>query len=70
MMLMLRSTQIIAKCIDDDVIDVVNDFTTLALHHQIADVCFAANKHLLTQKPLAISVAAARKMVDGAKKTD
>lgn len=51
------------QMIEENVVDAVNDWTTLALHHQIADVAFAHGKHLLTQKPLAISVAAARKMV-------
>ena len=54
------------QMIEDDVVDAVNDFTTLALHHQIADVAFDAGKHLLAQKPLAISVAAARRMVEAA----
>lgn len=52
--------------LDDDVVDAVNDFTTLALHHQVATATFAAGKHLLTQKPLAISVTAARQMVEQA----
>lgn len=43
-------------------IDAVNDFSTHALHHQVADASFAAGKHLLTQKPLAVTVAAARRM--------
>lgn len=55
------------QMIEDDVVDAVNDYTTLALHHQVAEVAFDHGKHLLTQKPLAISVAAARKMVDAAK---
>jgi predicted dehydrogenase len=48
-------------------VSAVNDFTTLSLHHQVAEVSLGAGKHLLTQKPLAISVAAARQMVDLAK---
>lgn len=54
------------QMIADGVVDAVNDFTTLALHHQVADAAFAANLHLLTQKPLAISVKAAKQMVDAA----
>jgi predicted dehydrogenase len=54
------------QMIEDKVVDAVNDYTTLAPHHQIAEVAFAHGKHLLTQKPLAISVAAARKMVNQA----
>lgn len=49
------------------VVDAVNDFTTLSMHHQIGAAAFDAGLHLLVQKPLAISVAAGRLMVDGAK---
>lgn len=49
-----------------DVTDAVNDFTTLALHHQVAEAALQAGKHLLTQKPLAISVKAAQRMVETA----
>ncbi len=55
------------QMIEDGVVDAVNDYTTLALHHQIAAAAFEHNLHLLTQKPLAISVAAARQMVEAAK---
>lgn len=48
------------------VVDAVNDFTTLSMHHRIAAAAFDAGLHLLVQKPLAISVAAARLMVDRA----
>jgi predicted dehydrogenase len=47
-----------------DVVDGVNDLTTLALHHQVGEVALQAGKHLLTQKPLAISVRAARRLVE------
>ncbi len=53
--------------LDAGVVDAVNDFTTLALHHQVAEAAFQAGAHLLTQKPLAISVKAARRMVDQAR---
>ena len=52
------------EMLDAGVVDAVNDFTTLALHHQVAEAALQAGKHLLTQKPLAISVKAARRMVD------
>jgi predicted dehydrogenase len=55
------------QMIADNVVDAVNDWTTLALHHQVAEAAFAHGKHLLTQKPLAISVAAARQMVTTAR---
>jgi len=51
-------------------IDAVNDFTMHALHHQVADVAFAAGKDLLTQKPLAVTVAAARQMCGQAEAHD
>ena len=54
------------EMLDKAPVDAVNDFTTLALHHQIAEAAFARGKHLLTQKPLAISVAAAQRMVETA----
>ena len=48
-------------------VDAVNDFTTLSMHHQIGAAAFDAGLHLLVQKPLAISVAAARLLVEKAK---
>ncbi|MBL9124472.1 MAG: Gfo/Idh/MocA family oxidoreductase, partial [Planctomycetaceae bacterium] len=51
-------------------VDAVNDFTTHSLHHQVADAAFAAGKHLLTQKPLAVSMAAGRRMCAAAEVRD
>src|SRR6185369_6096148 len=45
-------------------VDAINDFTTLALHHQVGGLALEAGMHLLTQKPLAISVRAGRQLVD------
>jgi 1,5-anhydro-D-fructose reductase (1,5-anhydro-D-mannitol-forming) len=45
-------------------VDAVNDFTTLAMHHQVGLAALSAGKHLLTEKPLAISVRAAQRMVE------
>jgi predicted dehydrogenase len=45
-------------------IDAINDFTSHGMHHLIADVACKNGKHLLTQKPLAVTVAAARKMCE------
>jgi predicted dehydrogenase len=45
-------------------VDAINDFTTLALHHQVGALALDAGMHLLTQKPLAISVRAGRRLVD------
>ena len=49
------------------VVDAVNDFTTLSMHHQIGAAAFDAGLHLLVQKPLAISVAAGRLLVERAR---
>lgn len=48
------------------VVDAVNDFTTLSMHHQIGGASLDAGLHLLTQKPLAVSVKAAKLLVDKA----
>jgi predicted dehydrogenase len=45
-------------------VDAINDFTTLALHHDVGAAALEAGMHLLTQKPLAISVRAGRRLVD------
>ena len=50
-------------------IDAVNDFSTHSLHHQVAEAAFAQGKHLLSQKPLAVSMEGARRMCDGAEKS-
>ena len=50
-----------------DAVEAVNDFTTLSMHHQIGAAAFDAGLHLLVQKPLAVSVAAARLLVETAK---
>lgn len=47
-------------------VDAVNDFTLHTLHHDIARVAFDNGKHLLTQKPLAVTIAAARQMCEHA----
>jgi predicted dehydrogenase len=48
-------------------VDAINDLTTLAMHHQVGLAAIDAGLHLLSQKPLAISVRAAKKMVAAAK---
>lgn len=45
-------------------ITAVNDFTSHALHHQVAEAALGADKDLLTEKPMAVSLRAARKMCD------
>ena len=49
-------------------IDAVNDFTTHALHHRVAAAAFEQGKHLLTQKPLAVTIRAGRRMCEEAEK--
>ncbi len=45
-------------------ITAVNDFTSHALHHQVAESALGAKKDLLTEKPMAVSVRAARRMCE------
>jgi predicted dehydrogenase len=52
------------QMLDQADVDAVNDFTTLSLHHQVGEASLAGGKHLLTQKPLAISVAAGQRLVN------
>lgn len=46
------------------VVDAVNDLTHHELHHDVARIASENNLHLLTQKPLAVSVPAAHEMCD------
>lgn len=52
------------QMIASGLIDAVNDFSTHALHHQVAEHAFLQGKHLLTQKPLAVTMAAGRQMCE------
>src|SRR6185312_1254150 len=45
-------------------VDAINDLTTLALHHQVGAAALDAGLHLLTQKPLAVSVRAGQRLVE------
>jgi len=47
-------------------VDAVNDFTIHSLHHQVAEEAFAHGRHLLTQKPLAVTLEGARRMTEQA----
>jgi len=51
-------------------IDAVEIYTSVFSHHQIALASIEAGKHVLVEKPLAISVKAARKMVEAAEKAE
>ena len=52
------------QMISDGPIDAVNDFTSHGMHHLVAELACQSGKHLLTQKPLAVTVAAARRMCE------
>jgi len=45
-------------------IDAVNDYTSLAVHHQVGFAALEHGKHLLTEKPMAVTVRAARRMCE------
>jgi len=55
-----------ATMIAEGNIDAVNDFTPHGLHHLVAAESFKNGKHLLSQKPLGVTVRAARQMCDQA----
>jgi 1,5-anhydro-D-fructose reductase (1,5-anhydro-D-mannitol-forming) len=45
-------------------VDAINDLTTLSLHHQVGAAALEAGLHLLTEKPLAVTVRAGSRLVD------
>ena len=49
-----------------NVVDAVDITATLPVHHTAGLACLAAGKHALIQKPLAVSVTAARRLVETA----
>jgi len=57
------------KMIAEGPIDAVNDFTIHSLHHKIALLSFEHGKHVMSQKPLAVSMEGARRMCDAAEKS-
>lgn len=54
--------------LDADIVDAVLILTQVALHHQVALAALAAGKHVLIEKPLAITVRAGRAIADTALK--
>ncbi len=56
------------QMLDDDVVDAVLILAPVGLHHKIALDCLAAGKHVLIEKPFAISVRAAHAIVDEGKR--
>ena len=57
------------KLIEEGHVDAINDFSTHALHHEIAKKTLNAGKHLLTQKPLAATIKAALGMCEHAERS-
>lgn len=55
-----------ATMIAEGAIDAVNDFTPHGLHHLVAAEAFRHGKHLLSQKPLGVTVRAALRMCEQA----
>ena len=55
-----------ATMIAEGRIDAVNDFTPHGLHHLVAAEAFKNGKHLLSQKPLGVTVRAAQQMCEQA----
>lgn len=54
------------RMLADDVCDAVLDTTSVFAHHQVTCDALEAGKHVLVQKPMAISVKAARRMCERA----
>jgi 1,5-anhydro-D-fructose reductase (1,5-anhydro-D-mannitol-forming) len=52
------------RMVSEAPITAVNDFTSHALHHQVAEAALGAGKDLLTEKPMAVSVRAAQRMCE------
>lgn len=50
--------------IDSGLVDAVNDFTSLYMHHLVGQYALEAGKHLLVQKPLAVTVKAGKLLVE------
>jgi len=52
------------EMIDSGLVDAVNDFTSLYMHHQVGQYALEAGKHILIQKPLAVTVKAGKLLVE------
>ena len=58
------------EMIGEGPVDAINDFTTHGMHHIVGGEALRRGKHLLSQKPLAVTVAAARQMCEAADRAE
>jgi predicted dehydrogenase len=56
------------RMLDEDAVDAVLVLVPVGLHHRVALDCLAAGKHVLIEKPFAISVRAGTAIVEAAKR--
>ena len=55
--------------IEDKTIDAISDCSTNEMHHVITTKALESGKHVLCEKPIAVSLEGAQKMLDAAKKS-
>lgn len=60
----VETTTDLARIIEDSSIDVVAIATPVSTHHALAMACLAAGKHTFVEKPLAVSSAQCRQMIE------
>jgi predicted dehydrogenase len=65
-----RMTSDLDEVLADDSVDAVAIATSVPTHHPLGMRVLAAGKHLFVEKPLALSVAEARELVDAAEDAD
>jgi phthalate 4,5-cis-dihydrodiol dehydrogenase len=65
----VRSFTDYRRLLEDDVIDAVSICLPHHLHEEVASAALLAGKHVLVEKPLALSVAAGKRVCEVAKKT-
>ena len=58
------------QMLDSDRVDAVIVLTALDSHHTIGVECLESGRHVMVEKPLAITVKAARRLVDAAAKRE
>ena len=58
------------ELLDDSTIEVIDIVTPTRMHHPVAMAAIARGKHVIVEKPMALSVAQAREMQDAARAAD